>query len=81
MGVGGPVLVQHWFRGSCTAQCSWTAVLGRRGAAGVSTGPGGTVGGHTQGWEVMSTENEAVIWGTDGACIGHDGAGPGVRLD
>ena len=53
--------MQHLVRGSCTAQHSWTAVLGRRDAGGMSTGPGGTVGGHTQGWEVISTEGEAVI--------------------
>lgn len=33
-------MVQHWFRGSCTAQCSWRAGLGRRGAGGVSIGLG-----------------------------------------
>lgn len=64
MGIRGPVLVQHWFRGSCTAQCSWGAGLGRRDAGRVSTGPEGTVGGHIQGWEVMSIEAEAVISGT-----------------
>lgn len=70
MGVGGPVLVQHLVRGSCTAQRSWTAVLGRRDAGGVSTGSRGTGGGHTQDWEVMSTEGEVVIWGTVNAMKG-----------
>lgn len=59
MGVGSPVLVLGIL--FCTVQLCW---------GGGEVGGAQGIGGHTQGWEVLSTEGEAVMWSTVSAMKG-----------